>query len=174
MSRWWASCNHVRDKFGQWELVILLWLRNINKEGMAMLGIKYDRNMWNFCGENPEEYGRRQWRNGFGINEREQQYVHMKSQPRNEKYANGSVGARVRLLVRGGCVPVRGSKGMEWKYDDDFCVCVGQKKQRTWDVLDEKERTMDVIKGYVEVNNDVEYETMKHILCMYSVVILNP
>ena len=59
------------------------------------------------------EDGRRQWRNGFGINEREQQYVHMKSQPKNEKYANGSVGARVSLMVRGGCLPIRGSKGME-------------------------------------------------------------
>ena len=49
-----------------------------------------------------QEDGRRQWRNGLGINEREQQYVHMKSQPKNEKYANGSVGARVRLIVRGG------------------------------------------------------------------------
>ena len=32
---------------------------------------------------------------------------------------------------------------------------------RTWDVLEEKERTMDVLKGYVEVNDDVENETMK-------------
>ena len=58
-------------------------------------------------------------------------------------------------------------------------VCVGQKRSmcflsvnamsdlvrrrwmRTWDVLDEKEITMDVIKGYVEVNNDVENETTK-------------
>ena len=41
-------------------------------------------------------------------------YLHMKSQPKNEKYANVSVGAR--LMVRGGCLPVRGSKlskGME-------------------------------------------------------------
>ena len=51
----------------------------------------------------------------------------MKSQPKNEKYANGSVGARVRLMVRGGCLPVRGSKGME--YDDDLCVC-GTKETR--------------------------------------------
>ena len=29
---------------------------------------------------------------------------------------------------------------------------------RTWNGLDEKERTMDVIKGYVEVNDDVENE----------------
>ena len=34
---------------------------------------------------------------------------------------------------------------------------------RTWDVLDEKERTMDVIKGYVEVNDDVENETMNYL-----------
>ena len=33
---------------------------------------------------------------------------------------------------------------------------------RIWDVLDEKERTMDVIKGYVEVNDDVENETMTY------------
>ena len=77
------------------------------------------------------EYDRRQWRNGFGINEREQPYVHMKSRSKNETYANGSVGARVRLMVRRGCLPVRGSKGLELKYDDDRCVCVGQKKQRS-------------------------------------------
>ena len=34
---------------------------------------------------------------------------------------------------------------------------------RTWDVLDENERTMDVIKGYVEVNDDVENKTMKYL-----------
>ena len=37
----------------------------------------------------------------------------------------------MRLMFRGGCLPGRGSKGMEWKYDDDLCVCVGQKKQRS-------------------------------------------
>ena len=34
---------------------------------------------------------------------------------------------------------------------------------RTWDVLEEKERTMDVIKGYIEVNDNVENETMKYL-----------
>ena len=48
---------------------------------MAMLGMKYDRNGWKktFVAR-IQEYGRRRWRNGFDINEREQQYVHMKSQ----------------------------------------------------------------------------------------------
>ena len=36
-SRWWAICNHVCEKFCLWELVNLLWIRNINKEGMAKL-----------------------------------------------------------------------------------------------------------------------------------------
>ena len=74
-----------------------LWFRNINKEGMAMLGIKYDRNVWKKTFVTRiQNYGRRQWRNGFGITERKQQYVHMKSQQKNEKYANGSVRARVK------------------------------------------------------------------------------
>ena len=30
-------------------------------------------------------------------------------------------------------------------------------------MLEEMERTMDVIKGYVEVNDDVENETMKYL-----------
>ena len=77
-------------------------------------------------------------------------------------------------MVRGGCIPVRGSKGMEWKYDDDLCVCgtketkiyvlfeckcydlVRRRWMRTWDVLEEKERTMDVTKGYVE-NKTMNY-----------------
>ena len=69
-SRWWATSNHVCDKFGLWELVNLLWLRNNNKEGMAMLVMKYDRNVYKKTFV--QEYGGRQWRNGFGINEREQ------------------------------------------------------------------------------------------------------
>ena len=57
------------------ELVNLPCLRNLNKEGMAMLGMKYDRNVWKktFV-EIIQEYGRRRWWNGFGIN---QQYVHV-------------------------------------------------------------------------------------------------
>ena len=79
-------------------------------------------------------------------------------------------------MVRGGCLSVRGCKGIEWKYDDDLCVCgtketeihvlfeckcydlVRRRWMRTWDVQDEKERAMDVIKGYV-----VENETMKYL-----------
>ena len=51
-----------------------------------------------FGGENLYEYGRRQWRNGFGINERTTVCTHEES-TKKYKYANGSVGARVKLMV---------------------------------------------------------------------------
>ena len=47
-----------------------------------------------------------------------------------------------------------------------LCKCydlVRRRWMRTWDVLEEKERTMVVIKGYVEVNDDVENETMRYL-----------
>ena len=83
-------------------------------------------------------------------------------------------------MVRGGCLPVRGSKGIEWKYDD-LCACMTKEIDvhvlfkckcrdqmrrswsRTWDGLDEKERRIDVINGYVEVNGDVESEAMRYL-----------
>ena len=72
---------------------------SINKERMALLGMEYDRNVWKKTFEaRIQEYVRKQWWNGFGINEREQQYVHVKNQPINEKYADGSKRARVRLM----------------------------------------------------------------------------
>ena len=46
------------------------------------------------------------------------------------------------------------------------CKCydmVRRRWLRTCDVLEEKKRTMDVIKRYVEVNNDVENETLKYL-----------
>ena len=39
--------------------------------------------------------GRRAWKDGFNDTEREKEYVRMKESPRNESFADGSVGARV-------------------------------------------------------------------------------
>ena len=44
------------------------------------------------------------------------------------------------------------------------CKCYDMvRRMRTWDVLEEKERTIDVINGYVEVNDDVENDIMKYL-----------
>ena len=42
---------------------------------------------------------------------------------KNESFADGKVGAGVRLMVRGGCLLVRGSDKLTWKYDDYKCPC---------------------------------------------------
>ena len=55
------------------------------------------------------EVGKQVWKNGFNDTVREKEYVKMKECPRNESFADGNVGAGVRLMVRGGCLPVRGS-----------------------------------------------------------------
>ena len=58
--------------FSQRELVDLLWLRNISKEGLSMRGMEYDRNVLKkIIVERIKEYGRRWWEKGFGINDSE-------------------------------------------------------------------------------------------------------
>ena len=42
---------------------------------------------------------------------------------RIESFADGNVGAKASLMVRRGCLPVRGSGMMTWKYQDDLCGC---------------------------------------------------
>ena len=92
----------------------------------------------------------------------------------NEKYVDGSVGAMVRMMVRGGST--RGSTRISWKYDDIRCVCgdVESEKhvlldcnlyvdvRRRWkkNINTEHADMYEVIKGY-EVNNEcIENETM--------------
>ena len=45
--------------------------------------------------------GRSAWKDGFNDTEREKEYVWMKESPRNDSFTDESVGARVRLMVRG-------------------------------------------------------------------------
>ena len=56
--------------------------------------------------------------------------------------------------IRRACLIELGCKSRWWSRCRHIMTC---------DVLEEKERTMDVIKGYVEVNNDVENETLKYL-----------
>ena len=76
--RWWARYNHVCEKFGLWELVNLLWFRNISKEGMAMLGMEYDRNVWKKTFVESPGVWHEMMKVWSGMNEREQ-YLQEKS-----------------------------------------------------------------------------------------------
>ena len=123
-SRWRGRCRHMCTKFGLIELVNLILLKDVSVNGMVSLGMKKDRNVWKkYICERIQEIGRQSWKNGFNDTEREKECVEMKRCPRNEGFADGSVGARVRLMVMGGCLPVRRSENMAWKYDGDCCGC---------------------------------------------------
>ena len=75
------------------ELINLILLRDVSANGMMSLGMKIDRNVWKkYICETIQEGGRQSWKNGFNDTEREKQYVQMKRCPRNESFADGSVG----------------------------------------------------------------------------------
>ena len=83
------------------ELVNLILLRDVSVNGMVSLGMKMDRKVWKkYICERIQEVGRQSWKNGFNDTDREKDYVEMKRCPRKESFADGSVGARVRLMVR--------------------------------------------------------------------------
>ena len=56
----------------------------------------------------------------------------MKECSRNENFADGNVGAGVRLMVRGGWLPEKVSERMTWKYDDDKCRCGLVETEKHW------------------------------------------
>ena len=106
----------------------------------------------------------------------------MKESPRNESFADG----RVRLMVRGGFLPVRGRERMTWKYDDCRCVCglvetemhvlfectLYEEERERWrgavgylkDDMDENE----LIKGYHVRSDEIEKETMRYMRVMWN------
>ena len=160
------------------ELVNLIILWDVIVNGMVSLVMKMDTKEWKkYISERIQEVGREVWRNAFNETEREKEYVKMKRCPRNDSFADRSVGDRVRLMVRGGCLPVRGSERMAWKYDDDCCGCgqveteehvqfacnrYGEERLRWRGVIKGKEvvHEYNVIKGYKLENAEIEKETM--------------
>ena len=76
-SRWWARCKHVCEKFCLRKLVNCYGFGIFGKEGMAM-----------------------EWRNGFGMNEREQQYLQVNSQSKWKCGSESEINGQWRLSAR--------------------------------------------------------------------------
>ena len=90
------------------------------------------------------------------------------------------------LIVRGGCLPVRGSETMKWKYQDDLCGCgqveteehvlfecnqYGQERERWRGTIERLEDDMcqyEVIKGYHVDNDEMEKATMRYLRGMWN------
>ena len=67
------------DKFGLMELVALLWLGNFSNEGIALLEMEYDSNVWKTINVENKGIWHEIAGNGFGINSREQEYLKVKN-----------------------------------------------------------------------------------------------
>ena len=90
------------------------------------------------------------------------------------------------MMVRGGCLPVRGSKTMKWKYQDDLCGCgqveteehvlfecnrYRQERERWRGTTERLEDDMcedEVIKRYHVANDEMEKETMRYLRGMWN------
>ena len=186
-SRWWSRCRHICNKSGLLEFVNLICLREVSVNGIVNLGMNVEREGWKkYICERIHESGRRAWKDGFNDTEREKEYVRMKESQRNESFADGSVGARVRLMVRGGYLHLRGSERMTWKYDDCRCgyglvetemhvlfeCTLYEEERERWrgtvgylkDGMDEYE----LIKWYHVRSDEIEKETMRYMRVMWN------
>ena len=190
-SRWWARCRHVCGKFGLDDLVNVTWLGDISVKGLENLGLNLDYKEWRKqMHEKIESSGRDTWRKGFNEESmREREYMEKKSQPRYEKYVREIMGARVRLMLRGGCLQVRGDEKMRWKYECDKCVC-GEVESETHVLFNceqyERERNewrakctgsmgqgnqgseLSDMKGYMKQDGDMEKSTLRYMGAIWS------
>ena len=61
--------------------------------------------------------------------------MNKKGVPEVGKYEDGSVGARMRMLCRGGCLPARANACMRWKYEgNEECGC-GSRETMEWNMF---------------------------------------
>ena len=79
------------------------------EDGVDKLGMSVNNKAWmKFADEKIKLIGCKIWMNNCGNSERLQEYAFKKQLPMIEKYVDGSVGAMVKMMVRGCCSPVRG------------------------------------------------------------------
>ena len=78
-SRWWTRGRQIYNKFWLFELVNLIWLREVSLNGMVKLGMNVNGDFWkkHICNR-IREVGKQVWGNGFDDTEREKEYVKMK------------------------------------------------------------------------------------------------
>ena len=78
-SRWWSRSRHICSKFGLFELLNLICLREVSLDGMVKLEMKVNGEFWkkHICSR-IREVGKQVWKNGSNDTEREKEYVQMK------------------------------------------------------------------------------------------------
>ena len=102
-------------------------LRVINVDALDRLDMCTEMNVrLKRINESVLKVGREIWKRSLGMEDIMREYVRKKVAPGYERYTYGTaiVGASERMMIRGGCLPVRTNDNMKWKYDtNDSCIC---------------------------------------------------
>ncbi len=123
-SRWWSRLRHICNKYDMSDLVNLICLGDISKNGLGNLNLSLNLKVWRKGVDTSiKESACKVWKDGLRQDVTHLEYVDFKRVPGLESYAKSGAGARMRLWVRGGCMPVRNNERMHWKYDSNQCVC---------------------------------------------------
>ena len=124
VSKWWRRVDEIANMVGLEDLMNILALKFVNKEGLARLDLSLSEKVWKAKIINSvETWGMSKWRERMGNSNEMLEYRSWKSKPGLEDYVNGGDGARVRMLLRGGYLPVRGNEKFTWRNRNTMCKC---------------------------------------------------
>ncbi|ELT99382.1 hypothetical protein CAPTEDRAFT_208041 [Capitella teleta] len=92
------------------------WIHDMTKEKMN---------------ERVMEAGKEKWKRFPHRTDLTRKYAVEKEAVMLESYADGSLGARVRMLLRGDCLPIRTNSCIHWRYREEERDCVCGERQRS-------------------------------------------
>ena len=123
-SRWWRRVYEIAGMVGMEDLMNIIALKRVNRNGLERLDLTADVQLWKAELKNSvEKWGLQKWREDMGNSEEMVEYRCWKRKPAKEGYVNASVGAKVRMLLRGGYLPLRGNRKFQWRGADVKCIC---------------------------------------------------
>lgn len=197
-AKWWRDMVSLGRKLKVEALSKGVWRKKMSLDGLAEIGvteiqlekmrqkelvariraegkITWEKSLEKTPGRRTEEADQRR-------DERIGRYLEEKGIPKLETYANGSDGAKVRMMCRGDSLPVRMNNIVAWKYGEQKgCECGTEESERhvllecrlyegmrrdwleKWRQVYGDDDPMEGILGYREMNEELEGEVMKAI-----------
>ena len=181
-AKWWREVKRLVEKLEMEEIVNLIWLRRMSPRGRREISAGEMITAKKVVREKVEEYGRKVWAEGAGENEELREYVRWKKEIRKEDYADGSDGARVRAMMRGGSLPVRSNSTVRWRWGNDTLFPCGERETERHvliecielrevreDLMEWWRRVMGAedivrgIKGFVEMETEVDITLLSRV-----------